>query len=177
MVRQLIVVVGSVLVVTMAQGTAEARHVITNGWVLSIGGADTERLAREDASGTKWRHLGIYGAIEAGYIRALSSRFALIPSMGFAFAPDTHAWGGIAKLTAEWHISDYVGLDLIASVMHDQPGLHWSHAEFFAGFGPGVSLFLAHGRLIVSASVLFMHNVANGSGGVVVPALLVGWKI
>lgn len=177
MVRRLIVVAGSVLVVTMAQGTAEARHVVTNGWVLSVGGADTERLAREHPDHVAWRHLGVYGALEVGYIWALSPRFALIPSAGLAFAPDTHAWGGIAKLTAEWHISDYVGLDLIASVMHDQPGLHWSHAELFAGVGPGVSLFLAHGRLIVSASVLFMHNVANGSGGVVVPALLVGWKI
>lgn len=177
MVRQWITAMVMTTTMFMMRGDAQARHVVTNGWVLSIGGSDTERLASERPGEAQWRHLGVYGAIEAGYLWAISPRFALVPSIGIAFAPDTHAWGGITKLTAEWHISDYVGLDLIASVMHDQPGLHWSHAELFVGLGPGVSIFLAHGKLIVSASVLFMHNVANGSGGVVVPSLLLGWKI
>lgn len=177
MARQRFVLFVAVVILASNMQPAEARHVVTNGWVLSVGGADTERLQQEAPTNTAWRHLGIYGTVDIAYLWAISERFALLPAWGLAFAPDTNAWGCMFKLTAEFHLNDYVGLDLVAAVMHDQPGLQWSHAEMFAGVGPGVSVFLRGGRLILTAFVLFMHNVSHGHGGVIAPSFAVGWKI
>ena len=85
-------------------------------------------------------HAGLYPYIGVSLV-VPTEKVTLIPGLAFELAPESGRLGLVASLVADWALSDRLGFDLNAALIHDQPGLDFRASEFFIGAGPGVSAF------------------------------------
>jgi len=105
-------------------------------------------------------HLGAYPFAALALV-VPAGRCAVVPSVGVEYAPDTGHWGFLATVVVDTPVSKAVGVDVIVSLAHDQPGARWDDAAFAAGGGFGLSITTA--PAVVSPSLLFYADVASGA--------------
>jgi hypothetical protein len=98
----------------------------------------------------------------------------LIPSLSVEVAPENWHWGLVAILTADFALSEKLGLDVNVALIHDQPGFRWLESVFYVGGGAGVSFFL--GKWTVSPFVNVFATF-GASGASVVPGVNVAYTL
>ncbi len=64
-----------------------------------------------------------------------------IVALSFEWSFDQGRGGLVLVGTADFPLSERVGLDLNLALIHDQPGVKFDHADFYVGGGPGLSFF------------------------------------
>jgi hypothetical protein len=116
-------------------------------------------------------HLGVYPYLAFSLTFPLGT-VNLIPALGVEASPDVRRWGFAGTFTADFPVSDRLGVDAIAGVIHDQDGLAFRDAIFLAGLGGGVSITAGH--LVVSPSIMAFKGI-NVSGWSLVPGLNLSW--
>lgn len=118
-----------------------------------------------EAMGTDGTHYGVYPNAGVGTAVAVAEKTTLVPAAGIEWSPEFGRWGFWAALTLDYALGESVGLDFGIGGAHDQSGLDWGDALFFAGGGPGFSVFL--GDWTVSPFVNLWANLADGSLAVI----------
>lgn len=98
---------------------------------------------------------GLYASID------VRGKVNLIPALSVEAAPENGHWGLFATFTADVPVHKYVGLDATAMLLHDQKGGDWGGAEFLAGAGPGVTVYL--GDWSVGANAIFLRSLNRSS--------------
>jgi hypothetical protein len=112
-------------------------------------------------------HLGVYGYVAASVV-VPSEHVTLVSSVGIEGSPELGAWGLIVGIVADFPVSDHVGVDAIATFVHDQIGERWNEAAFYAGAGAGVSFFVD--RWTISPSVVALGGL-NVGGWTLAPGI------
>jgi len=105
-------------------------------------------------------HLGAYPFAALALV-VPAGRFAVVPSVGVEYAPDTGHWGFLGTVVVDTPVSRAIGFDVILSLAHDQPGSQWHEAAFAAGGGLGLSITTA--PAVFSPSFLVYADVASGA--------------
>lgn len=116
-------------------------------------------------------HLGVYPYAAFSLTFPLG-KVNLIPALGIEASPDVKRWGFAGTFTADFPVSDRLGVDAIAGAIHDQDGLAFKDAIFLAGLGGGVSITAGH--LVVSPSIMAFKGL-NVSGWSLVPGVNLAW--
>jgi hypothetical protein len=111
--------------------------------------------------------LGMYSCAAVSLVVPAASVF-LVPTVGIEWSPELGAWGFSGGLAIDVPVANRVGVDIIASVVHDQAGAAWSEAAFYAGLGAGVSV--SRGAWTLSPSVVAFHGI-NVGGWTLSPGL------
>ena len=112
-------------------------------------------------------HLGVYPYL-GGSLILPGERVTLVTGLAVEWSPESDRWGLVATFTADVALSPRLGLDLNLAVIHDKAGGDLGGAAFFAGAGPGLSIFA--GRWTVSPFVSLFHGL-NVSGWSLVPGV------
>jgi len=95
-------------------------------------------------------HVGVYPY--AGISLALPvGQFTFVPGVSVEWSPELKRWGFVGTLTIDRKVSARVGIDLNLGFIHDQTGLNWGEAVYFAGAGPGCTVFLGDWSMSLSA--------------------------
>jgi hypothetical protein len=123
-----------------APGVAAASDVSLNAGVVDLVSTDA-------------KHVGAYPYLGASLI-VPTEHVTLVPTLGIEWSPELGGWGLTAALVVDIPVAKRLGLDIIASLVHDQPGDEWSSAAFYAGLGLGVSVFREQWTVSPSVSVL-----------------------
>lgn len=113
------------------------------------------------------QHVGAYSYLALS-LAIPTDRATLVPSLGAEWSPELGAWGFVASLTADFPAGTRLGIDVTASLAHDQLGSQWADATYAAGIGGGVSVFL--GPWTVSPSINVFTGL-NVSGWTIVPTI------
>jgi hypothetical protein len=116
-------------------------------------------------------HLGAYPYVALSMI-VPKDHVTLIPTIGIEWSPELSAWGFNGALVVDVPVAKTVGLDVIASLVHDQVGGEWNKAAFYAGIGGGCSIFRDTWTFSPSVSLLRGLNVGGWS---LAPALNVSY--
>lgn len=108
-------------------------------------------------------HGGLYPYVGAAVSVPVGGGFTFVGSLSLEWSFEFARGGLVAVATLDYALSDRVGLDLNAVFIHDQPGLQFRDADFFAGGGPGVSFFFGKWVLSPFFSVLAGLDVGGVS--------------
>jgi len=111
--------------------------------------------------------LGLYSCAAVSLVLPAAS-VLLAPTLGIEWSPELGAWGFSGGLVMDVPVAKRLGVDFIASVVHDQAGAAWSEAAFYAGIGAGVSV--SRGAWTLSPSVIAFHGI-NVAGWTLAPGL------
>jgi hypothetical protein len=117
------------------------------------------------------QHLGAY-PYAAMSVAVSVRRATLIPRLGIEYSPDTSRWGLVTTLVLDLPVSERLGIDLIASAIHDQEGTRLRDATFLLGGGVGVSVTTS--RFVVSPS-LCVYGSLDAGGWSVVPGVNISY--
>jgi hypothetical protein len=114
-------------------------------------------------------HLGVYSCVAVSLV-VPAARVTFVPTIGVEWSPELGAWGFSSGLVMDVPVAKWLGVDVIASLVHDQAGAAWSEATFYAGIGAGVSMF--HGAWALSPSLSAFHGI-NVNSWTLAPGLSV----
>ena len=115
--------------------------------------------------------LGLYGYVGAS-ATIPAGDVTLVPELLVEWAPSAERWGFVGVLTADYALSQDVGVDGILALAHDQGGTDWGNAVFSAGPGIGFSFFV--GDWIASPFAIF-YRTLYGPGWSWTPGINVGY--
>lgn len=113
------------------------------------------------------QHVGLYPYLGVSLVFPFR-RLALVPGLSVEAAPESGRWGFVGSLVADFPVHPRLGLDVDLTVIHDQSGSDFAHADVLLGGGAGFSVFL--GRWTVSPYVNVFGDLA-GAGWALVPGL------
>ena len=133
--------------ILVVSGTAQATPL-----ALNVGALEARALPDD--------HIGVYPFVAVSDERELGP-FIVLPSVGVEWCPETAHWGFIATVVADYPIGEVTGLDLLATLIHDQDGVGFDDALFLLGVGPGLSITIE--PLVVSPFVFF-YKLLNAPG-------------
>jgi hypothetical protein len=111
-------------------------------------------------------HIGAYPSVGVSLAFPLK-HVTLIPSLSVEVAETGH-WGFVGSFVTDFPVTDWLGLDLDVTLIHDQPGGDFDHAELLVGAGLGCSFFF--GKNALSPFVNVFRDVTV-SGWAIVPGL------
>lgn len=81
-------------------------------------------------------HGGFYPYVGGAVSVPVGAGFTFVGSLSLEWSFEFGRGGLVAVATLDYALSDHVGLDLNAVFIHDQPGLRFRDADFFAGGSP-----------------------------------------
>lgn len=113
-------------------------------------------------------HGGFYPYVGGAVGVSLVQNLAFIASLSIEYSFDQGRGGFVAVTTLDYALGTRVGLDLNVALIHDQPGLQFSQAQFFLGAGPGVSIYL--GKFTLSPFLNFFAGLTT-PGASIVPGI------
>ena len=119
------------------------------------------------------QHIGAYPYLAVSLAFPLR-RVTLIPSLGMEASPELARFGVVASFTADFPVRGPFGLDLVATLIHDQAGSAVAAALFFFGVGVGASW--THGHFTLSPSLNAFTGL-NTPGFSLVPALNLAYTL
>ena len=119
-------------------------------------------------------HYGVYPYVGLSTTLEYKKVF-IIPGLSVGMSPEFNRWGLVATAIVDIPMNDYLGLDTVLAVLHDQDGSHWGSASYYGEIGYGISLTL--GKLILSPSVSLAVPFSSGGGWSVVPGLNVSYNL
>ena len=105
-------------------------------------------------------HIGVYPYLAVSDERELGP-FIVLPSVGAEWCPETGRWGLIATVVADYPVGEAIGLDLLATLIHDQDGAGFGDALFLLGVGPGLSITV---EPVVVSPFVFFYKLLNAPG-------------
>ena len=105
-------------------------------------------------------HVGVY-SYAAVSIAIPTPHVTVAPRLGAEWSPELGAWGFVTSVAADVPVHPRLGVDFIATLVHDQVGADWGSAAFYAGPGVGVSLIL--GRWALSPSVTAVRALSSSN--------------
>ena len=111
-------------------------------------------------------HIGAYPSVGVSLAFPLR-HVTLIPSLSLE-AADTGHWGFVGSFVTDFPVTDWLGLDLDVTLIHDQPGGDFDHAELLVGAGVGCSFFF--GKTALSPFVNVFRDVTV-AGWAIVPGV------
>jgi hypothetical protein len=111
-----------------------------------------------DVVATGGENIGAYPYVAVSLV-VPKDRVTLIPTIGVEWSPELGAWGIAGGLVVDVPVAKRVGVDVIATLIHDQPGASFANAAFYGGLGGGVSVFCDEWTLSPSISLLRGLNV------------------
>ena len=85
----------------------------------------------------------------------------LASTVGVEWSPELGAWGFTGALSIDVPVAKRLGIDVLGSLTHDQAGMAWRGAAFYAGIGAGVSVFCDAWALSPSISAVHGINVGG----------------
>lgn len=101
-------------------------------------------------------HVGAYPY--AGLSLVLPTKqLTFVPGLAVEWSPELKHWGFVETLAIDRRVSTHLGIDLNLGLIHDQAGLKWKEAIYFAGAGPGCTVFL--GDWAISFSAVFFRKL------------------
>jgi hypothetical protein len=103
-------------------------------------------------------HIGAYPSVAVAMI-VPTRLVTLVPAIGVEWSPEIGAWGFTCALIADLPVTNHLGIDVIATAVHDQVGGDWQDAGFYVALGAGVSVFRRSWALSPSLSVVRGLNV------------------
>jgi hypothetical protein len=118
-------------------------------------------------------HVGAYPNVALSIV-VPHEHVALIPTLGVEWSPELGAWGFTGAFVVDVPVAKRVGIDVIATVIHDQAGMAVADSAFYAGVGGGVSLF--HDAWTLSPSVSLLRGL-NVNGWTLAPALNLSYAL
>jgi hypothetical protein len=140
---------GKLLLVAAALGIPESAHAL--GSAVSVGASEVVDLPA-GGPGALYPYGALSAFLEIG-------RWSLGPSIGGEIAPEIGRWGLFWSFWTELSIVDWMGLEVEALLVHDQPGARFARAELWAGAGAGLSF--AYGNWSVGPQVDVLRDVAS----------------
>lgn len=87
------------------------------------------------------QHAGFYPYVGFSFVIPFR-RLALVPGLAVEAAPETGRWGFVGSLLVDFPVHARLGLDLDVTLLHNQFGGDFRHADVFLGAGVGFSIFL-----------------------------------
>lgn len=97
-------------------------------------------------------HFGSYGYF--GISTPIETDFAvLIPGISLEGSEELGSWGLVGTLVTSFGLGENSAVDVIVTLIHDQPGFDGSKAVFLGGIGAGVSLFFGNWTISPSLNV------------------------
>lgn len=126
-----------------------------------------------EARGLPDTHVGVYPYLAVSDERELGP-FTLLPSVGAEWCPETGRWGFIATVVADYPVGKIVGVDLLATLIHDQGGAGFNDALYLLGVGPGLSVTV---EPVVLSPFVFFYKLLNAPGFSWSPGLNVSLEV
>ena len=118
-------------------------------------------------------HGGFYPSVGVSLAFPLGP-VTIIPSLALEWSFDQGRGGLVLSATADFPVSERLGIDLNVFLVHDQPGLRVSESVFYVGAGPGLSIFLGKWTISPSLGVYAGLTTPGLSFG---PAINLAWTI
>lgn len=112
-------------------------------------------------------HAGAYPYL-AGSAVLPAGQLLLIPGLGVEWSPELGRWGLVGTLVVDRPVNDWLGVDLIAALLHDQAGASVRSSDFYAGVGVGGTVVA--GPVAISPSFSLYRGLDVG-GWSLVPGL------
>ena len=112
--------------VLFATSTAQAED-----YAVNVGGL--EAMTLPDGS-----HLGTYVYLGGSMIFP-TDHVVLIPGLSLEWAPETNFWGFVGNFTADFPVKNWLGLNVLFTIVQDQYKDDWGNTLFLAGPGAGFS--------------------------------------
>lgn len=118
-------------------------------------------------------NLGDYGSV-AAWRSSTVGPLMLSPSLAAEYAPKTKFWGLMLGANLDYPVHERVGLDFMVWIWNDLNGTDFANAAYYAGGGPGASIFL--GKWTLSPYVNFYRGFHGGVPWVIAPGVGVGYS-
>lgn len=117
-------------------------------------------------------NLGDYGSFGA-YRSSTVGPLTISPAIMAEYAPKTKFWGIMAGANADYPVGKRCGLDFMVWVWNDLVGTDFENAAYYAGGGPGLSIFL--GQWTIQPYLNFYRGFHGGVPVVVAPGIGVSY--
>lgn len=101
-------------------------------------------------------HVGAYPYAGVSLVLP-TEQLTFVPGLAVEWSPELKHWGFVGTLAIDRKVTKRLGIDFNLALIHDQAGLKWGEAIYFAGAGPGCTVFFGDWGL--SSSAVFFRQL------------------